>query len=191
MLSDPHLLADLRRDMLRFARLQLRDADLAEDAVQEAMASAFANAERFSGKATLKTWVFSILRNKIVDVLRRSDRAATFSTLLGADFTDDAVDALFQDNGRWQASSAPSAWSDPEEAATNKAFWRVFEACLDHLPESVARVFMMREMLGFETAEICNELAITSNNCHVILHRARVGLRGCLEKNWFAGAEER
>jgi RNA polymerase sigma-70 factor, ECF subfamily len=187
--ADPVMLSDLRRDMLRFARLQLRDAELAEDAVQEAMASAFTNMEKFNGKASVKTWVFSILRNKIVDLLRRGDRAQTFSALLGDDFSDDALDSLFQENGRWQPSQRPSAWAAPEEAATNKAFWVVFQACLDHLPEAVARVFMMREMLDLETSEICARLDITNNNCHVILHRARASLRSCLEKNWFAAGE--
>jgi RNA polymerase sigma-70 factor (ECF subfamily) len=64
----------------------------------------------------------------------------------------------------------------------------VFEACLDHLPAKTARVFMMREFLGFETDEICKEAGISASNCWVVLHRARLGLRTCLETNWFAGA---
>ncbi|PTD95348.1 sigma-70 family RNA polymerase sigma factor [Pseudothauera lacus] len=187
LLSDPALLSELHRDMLRFARLQLRDAELAEDAVQEAIEAALMNAATYAGTATLKTWVFGILRNKIIDILRRGSRSPLLSTVIGSDNDDEdgAIDALFRANGHWHPGSRPAAWAAPEESLENKQFWAVFEACLDHLAENVARVFMMREMLGLETAEICAELGITANNCHVILHRARTGLRGCLESNWF------
>lgn len=189
LLKDDAALADLRRDMLRFARLQLRDADLAEDAVQEAMAAACAQQDRFDGRAGLRTWVFAILRNKLVDQLRRRGRSENFSTVLEPGFDDAAVDALFRANGHWRPETRPASWTDPEAAATRSAFWHIFEACLDHLPESLARVFMMREMLGLETAEICTELAISKGNCHVMLHRARLGLRACLEGNWFSPGE--
>ncbi|MBC9071244.1 MAG: sigma-70 family RNA polymerase sigma factor [Thauera sp.] len=188
-LSDPVRLAALHQDMLRFARLQLRDAELAEDAVQEAIEAALVNAASYAGTAALKTWVFGILRNKIVDILRRGSRSPALSTVIGSngesEDEDGAIDALFRANGHWHPDCRPAAWAAPEESLENKQFWAVFEACLDHLPENIARVFMMREMLGLETAEICTELGITANNCHVILHRARTGLRGCLESNWF------
>jgi len=185
-LADPVLLTELRRDMLRFAQLQLRDAALAEDAVQEAIEAALINAARHEGRAALKTWIFSILRNKIVDILRRGVRTVSISSIGSDDTSDDEkLDGLFRDNGHWQKQARPAQWNTPDEALDNKQFWAVFEACLDRLPENIARVFMMREMLGFETPEICAELEITSNNCHVILYRARVSLRACLEGNWF------
>lgn len=191
-LVDPQMLTALRRDMLRFARLQLRDAGLAEDAVQEAIAGALENAHRYAGQAAFKTWVFGILRNKIVDMLRQGSRLVSLSSMVGDEDEDasaDALDALFNASGHWNAQTKPKAWGDPEDALSNKQFWTVFEACLDHLPANVARIFMMREMLGLETTEICTELGITTNNCHVILHRARAGLRGCLEGHWFTPGE--
>ncbi|THF63307.1 sigma-70 family RNA polymerase sigma factor [Pseudothauera rhizosphaerae] len=188
-LSDPAQLAALHRDMLRFARLQLRDQALAEDAVQEAIEAALVGAAAYAGKAALRTWVFSILRNKIVDLLRRGSRLTTLGCVVGEDDEEGAIDALFRANGHWQPDCRPRGWEAPEESLENKQFWAVFEACLDHLPQSVARVFMMREMLGFETAEICAKAGITANNCHVILHRARTGLRQCLERNWFVTGE--
>lgn len=190
-LADPRMLAALRRDMLRFARLQLRDAGLAEDAVQEAIAGALENAHRYAGQAAFKTWVFGILRNKIVDLLRQGTRLVSLSAMADEDedASADALDALFNASGHWNAQTRPKAWGDPEDALSNKQFWLVFEACLDHLPANVARIFMMREMLGLETTEICAELGITPNNCHVTLHRARVGLRACLEGHWFTPGE--
>lgn len=81
----------------------------------------------------------------------------------------------------------PATWTDPDASFSQKQFWEVFDACLDHLPDQIARVYMMREFLDFETAEICRQLGITNSNCWVILHRARLGLRECLENNWFQG----
>ena len=184
-LADPRYLAELHQGMLRFARLQLRDESLAEDAVQEAIEAALLGVERYSGQAALKSWVFSILRNKIIDLLRSGKKTVGLATLVGDDDEGAGLDALFRTNGHWQPHARPGGWTAPEDSFENKQFWAVFEACLDHLPENVARVFMMREMLDFDTSEICAETGITTNNCHVILHRARTGLRICLEKNWF------
>jgi RNA polymerase sigma-70 factor (ECF subfamily) len=57
--------------------------------------------------------------------------------------------------------------------------------CLERLPSRTARVFMMREHLGFETGEICKELDITPTHCWVLLYRARMALRECLQQTWF------
>lgn len=174
----------LRHDLLRFARLQLRDAAAAEDAVQEALAAAFASRERFAGQAQLKTWVTAILRNKIVDQIRARARQPTQS-LTRDDGSDAEVEALFTEKGYWRKEERPGDWGDPEGALAGEQFWRIFELCLEALPESTARVFTMRELLGLETDEICTELQISENNCWVILHRARSRLRLCLENNWF------
>jgi RNA polymerase sigma-70 factor (ECF subfamily) len=177
-------LAGFQREMLRFAVLQLRDQASAEDAVQEAMLAALQGADRFGERAKLKTWVFSILKNKIVDIIRRRVREPSYES--PEDEIDEAdFDPLFQANGHWQRDTRPSDWGDPEKSFENQRFWAVFDGCLNRLPAATARVFMMREMLGLETDEICEELSMTSNNCWVVLHRARMGLRLCLDQKWF------
>lgn len=187
---DRGMLEDIRTDMLRFARLQLRDDALAEDVVQEAMMAALQGEKSFDGRAAAKTWVFSILRHKIVDAIRLKTRSINVGALLPEEEAmDEAFDALFQPNAHWQPGEQPADWGDPEAALHQEQFWAVFEACLTHLPESTARVFMMREFLEFDTAEICESLGISTSNCHVILHRARGGLRRCLEKSWFTAGE--
>lgn len=183
---DSATLTALRTDMLRFAALQLRDASAAEDAVQEALAAAFINHERYVGRAQLKTWVFAILRNKIIDIIRERIRRPTLSYDDGVAL-DEELDGLFDERGHWRKEERPTDWGGPEQAFENGRFWQVFDACMNFLPENTARVFMMREMLGLETAEICTELAISESNCWVILHRARARLRLCLEENWFDG----
>lgn len=186
-IADTAFLAKLRDDMLRFARLQLRDEHLAEDVVQEAMVAALDGEKRFAGRSAVKTWIFAILRNKIVDAIRHKSRSVNFSALLPEEAEmNEAFDALFRPNAHWRPEEQPADWGDPEAALHQEQFWAVFEACLKHLPESTARVFMMREFLEFDTAEVCRELGISAGNCHVILHRARNGLRHCLAGNWFA-----
>ena len=177
--------------MLRFAQLQLRDAAAAEDAVQEALLAALARSGEFAGRSALKTWVFAILRNKIVDHIRLQSRTTNVSAFSsGEESLDQAYESLFQANAHWTPESRPRDWGNPEEALRQQHFWDVFDACLNHLPENTARVFMMREFLEFETPEVCRELGITVSNCNVILHRARNALRRCLERGWFAAGEQ-
>ena len=183
-------LDDIRRDMVRFAHLQLRNQALAEDAVQEALLAALDNAKGFAGRAAFKTWVFAILKNKIVDLIRRQSRTINISALSAEEESlDQAFEAQFKANAHWAPAARPSDWGDPEATLRQQQFWAVFDACLRHLPENTARVFMMREFLEFETPEVCRELSITTSNCNVILHRARNGLRRCLENSWFSAGE--
>lgn len=181
-------LEKIRRDMLRFAQLQLRDSGAAEDMVQEAMLAALKYESSFAGRASLKTWLFSILRNKILDHLKKSSREISGSDLVDArDGNADDFDTLFDERGFWNPDDRPATWADPEASLSQKQFWDVFDACLNHLPENTARVYMMREFLELDTPDICNTLGISASNCWVILHRARCGLRECLENTWFVG----
>ena len=182
--DDPVYLAQLRRDLLRFARLQLRDAAAAEDAVQEALAAAWTQADRFAAQSEHKTWVFGILRHKLVDTLARPQ---THGEPVGAgrpNSTDEALldRELFKDNGHWSREAKPRPWPTPETALRQQQFWTLFEMCLEHLPEQIGRVFMMREFLDLETEEICTELQMTANHCSVLIYRARLRLRTCLSE---------
>jgi len=172
----------LRPYLLRYASLQLRSPEAAEDAVQEALVAALAGEATFAGRANLRTWLTGILKHKIVDTIRRQsrERPATGGEAPGETAE---LDALFDRRGHWE--EAPDAWRQPEGALGQKQFLAALEACLRALPERTGRVFMMREHLGLETAEICKELEITPTHLWVMLHRARMALRLCLEKNWF------
>ena len=177
--------------LLRVARLQLRDEALAEDVVQETLLAALSGSG-FSGKSTLKTWLTGILKHKIVDAIRRKRREPVASAEFGdieAELDIEDVDALFKANGAWEAP--PADWGDPEEALNQRQFLDILDFCLQKLPPNTARAFMMREVMELETDEICKELAITANNLWVMLYRARMALRHCLEQNWFAGRSSR
>lgn len=176
-------LAAVRPRLLAFARLHLRDNALAEDAVQEALMTAIEKDASFAGRSGYETWVFGILKYKILDALREQKRRGHWQPL--EDETDDeAIDRLFQQNGRWQEQARPADWGEPETLFENERFWRVFDACMIALPDNIARVFSMRELMGLTTEQICSEVGIKENNCWVILHRARLRLRSCLEKGW-------
>jgi RNA polymerase sigma-70 factor (ECF subfamily) len=178
-MSDPRFaeIETHRPYLLRYALAQLRDAQMAEEAVQEALVAALESLATFGGKSTLRTWLTSILRFKVVDLQRRavSDRARFDHTDFAAEAEDDSwMDELFAPDGHWR--TPPQTWSDPEAA---------LEQCLDRLPPAGGRVFFKREVLGEDTEAICKAERITASNCWVILHRARLNLRACLEKNWF------
>ena len=115
-------LASLRSDMLKFARLQLRDNASAEDAVQEALAAALAGRKQFNNRAQLKTWVFAILKNKIIDIIR--ERARSPGRAMAVDeIPEDAYDGLFDEKGYWQEDARPSSWGDPESSFSSRQFW--------------------------------------------------------------------
>ena len=167
--------------LLRFAALQLRDADAVEDAVQETLLAALGGEARFAGRSNLRTWLTGILKHKIVDSIRRAAREPATAP----DKFDDGseFDALFRANGHW--AQGPPAWSEPQGVLEQKQFFGVLEQCLARLPDKTARVFMMREHLGLDTEEICKELGMTPTHCWVLLYRARMALRLCLEERWF------
>lgn len=170
----------LQPQLLRFARTQLRNDAWAEDAVSETVLAALSKPQSFEGGSQLKTWLVGILKHKVVDQLRRHAREAV--SLTGED-GEDLDDMLFNATGHW--NEAPKDWGDPEHSLRERQFFDVLEACVQHLPGVQGRVFMMREWLELETDEICKELAITPTNLWVLLHRARLRLRECLQATWF------
>lgn len=168
--------------LLRYASLQLRDAGAAEDAVQDTLVAALEGIERFAGRSSLKTWLTGILKHKIIDHLRRQAREQPLVND-NAQNEAEAVDQLFRADGHWD--KAPRTWADPDQALENRKFLEALQRCTEDLPPKTARVFMMRDVMEMSTDAICKELDITATHCWVMLHRARLALRECLEINWF------
>lgn len=178
----PRALESLRPALLRFAALQLRNDSLAEDVVQDTLIAVLEKPERFAGQSSLRTYVTGILKHKIIDALRGARREVRIEAEDGQSDAD-AIDALFKPDGH--TVDMPRQWGDPGAALEQKDFFRVLELCLERLPPRNARIFMMREWLELDTDEICKELGISSSNAWVMLYRARIQLRECLDLNWF------
>lgn len=181
--SDLHRqLETLRPVLLRFALLQLRNESQAEDVVQDALIAVLEKPDSFAGQSSLKTYVIGIMKHKIIDLLRSGQRIKQLE-VADDQSEDDVIDALFIADGHTR--DMPRSWGNPDATLEQKDFFRVLELCLEKLPEKTARIFMMREWLELETEEICKELAISTSNAWVMLYRARLRLRECLDLNWF------
>ncbi|QEQ97873.1 sigma-70 family RNA polymerase sigma factor [Neptunomonas concharum] len=172
----------LRPKLIAFSLLQVQDREHAEDLVQDALIAALENIDKYEGSAQFDTWVYGILRHKLIDYIRRTKRER--ERFVSDDHEID-IDSLFDNREHWDADSKPEQWKSPEDLHLRSDFWEVFDLCMLHLPSNTARVFALRELMDLETEEICECLDISEQNCWTILHRARLKLRGCIEKGWF------
>ncbi|HEY8607051.1 MAG TPA: sigma-70 family RNA polymerase sigma factor [Noviherbaspirillum sp.] len=175
-------LESLRPALVRFALLQLRNPSTAEDVVQDTLVAVLEKPDSYAGRSSLRTYVTGILKHKIIDSLRSRQREVPLAPADG-ESDDDFIDALFRPDGH--VIDMPRQWGDPDATLEQKDFFRVMEICLERLPPRMARIFIMREWLELDTDEICRELGISAANAWVILYRARVQLRECLDLNWF------
>lgn len=184
--ASPSELARIRRDLLRFARIHIpQQPELAEDLVQETLLSAHKAAHNFRGEAQLTSWLISILKNKLIDYFRQQSTRNTLFISLPEQEMNDWFEQSFDENGHWLPESAPNTWQNPEQHLQTQEFYQVLQICLYGLPENTARVFMMSEILGLDSAEIMQQCQITRANFHTIMHRGREGLRQCLQIKWF------
>lgn len=174
--------------LIRYARAQLRDAEQAEEVVQEALLAALEGLAGFGGKSALRTWLTAILRFKIIDLQRAltAERAQRLTPQDELESAESFMDDLYVADGH-RATPAES-WQQPDKALEQKAFFEALERCMDSLPPTTGRVFFKRDVLGHDTDTICKEEGITASNCWVMLHRARLGLRECLNQTWFSGS---
>jgi RNA polymerase sigma-70 factor (TIGR02943 family) len=178
---DPQTWVDEHGDLLyRYAHTRLRDAAAAEDAVQEAFLGALKARDRFAAGTSVRAWLMGILKHKIVDHLRRSARQVQMSD-------EDATALLDSPLMRWSGIPAinPPRWKfSPRRALEQKEFWGVFQSCLGKLQELQHTAFVLKEVDGQTTEEICKELDISPNYLWVLIHRSREQLKKCLEMNW-------
>jgi RNA polymerase sigma-70 factor (ECF subfamily) len=185
---DPSLWVDEHGDYLyRYALFRLRDSTTAEDIVQETLLAAFQAHKKFAGRGSERTWLTGILKHKIIDHYRRSSRETPLDLSESQSFEHEE---FFRDSGEWighwQTAFAPTDWAaSPVDSLQQSEFMAVFQNCLTPIPERTARAFTLRELEGFTSEEICDALNVTVNNLWVMLHRARLHLRRCIEVNWF------
>jgi len=162
--ATPAELASHRGAMLRFARRRIRDEDLAEDAVQDALAAALANRASFQGQSALRTWLLGILNHKIQDTFRREGRYVSMYD--GEGGTGDSLDRL-------AAAQLLDEGDDPAAAVARARLGEALLAEIDALGPTLRSVFVLQILDGVSTSEVCRRLGITEANCWVRLHRAR------------------
>jgi RNA polymerase sigma-70 factor (TIGR02943 family) len=168
-------------DMLyRYALPRVSDSEVAKDLVQDTFLAAWRNYNNFKGEISEKNWLFTILKNKIIDHFRKS------STRLTDSLPDFADNESYFENEHWTKATAPADWkTDTESVIDRKEFYEVLSKCKGRLKEIQNSVFTMKYIEGLESDDICKELNITASNYWVLIHRAKLQLRACLEKNWF------
>jgi RNA polymerase sigma-70 factor (ECF subfamily) len=172
--------------LFKYALMRLRDTAKAEDAVQETFLAALKGGKAFAGRSAEKSWLVGILKNKICDHYRKASRETSFTDL--EFYSDEDSDRFISESpgsGGWIHELGPQEWSNAGESLDNELFWKTYRDCAGKLPKNVAAVFNFRELDGIESKEICSLLNISENNLWVMLHRARMALRRCLETNWF------
>jgi RNA polymerase sigma-70 factor, ECF subfamily len=169
--------------LFRYALVRVRRREVAEDLVQETLLSAMRSREKFAGQSSERSWLFGILKHKISDYFRELGRETSFTDL---ESLADEFSEKFVPEGYWVHVKGPKEWKPEADEVLHRAeFWQTMRNCLDKLPERIANVFTLREMDEVESKEICSMLSISEGNLWVMLHRARMALRECLEINWF------
>lgn len=185
---DPESWIDEHGDVLfRFALMRVRDETLAEDMVQETLLSAIQSIKSYAGKSAERTWLTGILKHKIIDHYRKNSRQVQI-TDEDTDLSDVGYFFERQDawNGHWAIPFRPvDPEQSPDQVLEQSEFWGVLGDCLSALPQRVANVFTLREIDGMTSEEICGVLSLSSSNFWVIMHRARMHLRRCVEVKWF------
>lgn len=175
---------DLYGDTLyRMALSMVRDPAIAEELVQETFLGALRSRGNFQRRSSERTWLIAILKHKVIDYFRSKYKQQPL------EFKDEIstvkTDTYFDSRGEWAVK--PGKWhADPTKLYEQKEFFEVLSRCLSKLSPRMAKAFMLREIDGLDTEELCKVLDISATNSWVMLHRARVSLRGCLEKNWFS-----
>jgi RNA polymerase sigma-70 factor (ECF subfamily) len=166
--------------LLRLATTFLRDRSVAEEVVQDTWLAALDGLDGFEGRASLRTWLFSILANRARNRAVREGRSLPFSAL-GEAVEGPAVDpSRFQPDGHWIETHAGWTEEDPERLAAGAETRAAIEAAIAALPDAMRAVVTLRDVEGLEAEEICNLLGLSLTNQRVLLHRARCRLRQAL-----------
>jgi RNA polymerase sigma-70 factor (ECF subfamily) len=187
-IETPEKWVDLYGNYLyRYALFRVYESEVAEDLVQETFLAALGSVKNFQRRSSVKTWLTGILKHKIIDHFRKKAKEHRLDDI-ESNIND--LENLFNQSGHWKIKL--SKWNaDPQKLYNQKEFVEVFHKCLSELPGRQANAFVLREIVGENTKDICKILDVSTTNCWVLLHRARIYLRQCLETNWFTSVDAR
>ena len=170
-------------ELYRFALSRVSDSETAEELVQETFLSALDGLATFRAEASERTWLFVILRRKIIDHYRRQARASHIGLDELGDGGPTEADFFHPENGHWNGPQAPASWLRADAALEQQELHEILQRCQDRLPPQQGAVFALRFVEELSAEEICQELGLSPANYWVIVHRAKLQLRRCLEKN--------
>jgi RNA polymerase sigma-70 factor (ECF subfamily) len=178
---DPNKWIDRYSDYLyNFTITRVNDREIAKDLVQDTFFASLKSMKNFKGEASERTWLISILKRKIIDHYRKINSKKGKAEIRMDFKTED------DSEGNWlEERVADPQYKTAEDTLVNEELGEAIYNCLSKLPEKQAIVFRMKTIEGLETESICNELNITASNLWVIVHRARITMAECMEKNWF------
>lgn len=180
--ANPHKWLSLYGNLLyQYVLPRVNDRVIAEDLVQETFLSALKGLDGYKGEASEKNWLFTILKNKIIDHYRKK---ATEQAVMSMPDLNGAEDEWFTEEGGWVENKMPKDWHAAESPVERKEIQKIINWCKDHLKELQQHVFTLKYMEDLDSAEICKVLNISPSNYWVIIHRARLQMRDCVEKNW-------
>jgi RNA polymerase sigma-70 factor (TIGR02943 family) len=183
--SDPLSWVEKYADYLYgFAMSRLRDEDVAKDLVQDTFLAGLQRLDRFEGNSEEKTWLTAILKNKIADFYRKQSSRG-LSDLKLTDAEGEQQDFFDAETGHWNEKYRPQAFGlELENPLMMKELGSILNECLAKLPGLWFSVFSMKHMDDLASELICTELKLTAANFWVIMHRTKLNLRACLQKNW-------
>jgi RNA polymerase sigma-70 factor (ECF subfamily) len=171
-------------ELYRYAHSKTGDRHIAEDLVQDAFLGALQSAQKKAVIENQKSWLFSILRNKIVDYYRKLERE---KKQIGNQYSEEEMDegSHFTGMGMWHKDLTNIPWSKTENLTADQEFNAVLDACLAKLPPHYQMVVRLKIMENEKTDIICQDLDISSANLWQIIHRTKLRLRACINKHWF------
>ncbi|WP_431294844.1 sigma-70 family RNA polymerase sigma factor [Pedobacter sp. P26] len=183
--SDPLSWVEKYADYLYgFAMSRLRDEEVAKDLVQDTFLAGLQQAERFKGNSNEKTWLTAILKNKIADFYRKRSSGG-LKEIKEKDAVQEQQDFFDADTGHWNEKYRPQAFGlEVDNPLLMKELGAILNECLSKLPGLWFSVFSMKHLDDLASELICAELKLTSANFWVIMHRTKLNLRACLQKNW-------
>ncbi len=167
-------------DMLyAFTQKRVNNKEQAEDIVQDVFLSAWKAKESYNGVASEKTWLFTVCKNKIIDYYRKHSKAS----IVSMDNSED--DEYFSVDRHFKADLiSKKDWDSSTSNIEKKEFYNILSLCKAKLKQLQQQVFAMKYLEDIDTDEICEVLGISNQNYWVLMHRAKIQLRTCLEKNW-------
>jgi RNA polymerase sigma-70 factor (ECF subfamily) len=168
--------------LYNYAYFRVTSKELAEDLVQETFLAALHSRYNFKGDSKEKTWLVAILKRKIIDYYRKKSAS-------DVSYEENENDPFIKhgaNKGQWEPSRVPGVWEEKNIKTSEKEeFYKILDFCLSLLPDKWSSVFRLKTMEEYSSQNVCKELGISSSNFWVIMHRARLRLRECFEKQWF------